>query len=141
MGIKLQAGSDLNRAESYEYFIWTVDKLLQKKRKPLCVSIFNQVSAKWKSLFIHLEGIPEGGMNPTGLASLSNVPLYNSLPPVISEEFINSQSKEPTRHPDCVSSSLPTPNIGEQGKKQALRIHVAQSRSCCQSIRDDGGSW
>lgn len=44
-------------------------------------------------MFIHLEGIPHRGINPTGSASLSNVSLYVSLPPVISEEFTNSQSK------------------------------------------------
>lgn len=109
MGRKLQAGSDVNREESCEYIIWMVDEHLQKTKKPLCVSIFNQASATWNSLFIHLEGLPDRGMNPRGSALLSNVSLYNSLPPVISEEFIISQSKEATRRPDCVSSSLPTP--------------------------------
>lgn len=83
--MKLQAGSDVNRAESHEYFIWTVDKHQQKKnkekkkrrrRRNLTAFIYlNKPMLKWKSLFIHLEGIPDGGMNPTGSVSLSNVPL------------------------------------------------------------------
>lgn len=123
-GVKLQAGSDVNRAVGYEYFTWTVDEHLQKKKKKtLCIYIFHQAGAKWKSLCLHLEGIPDGGKNP---ASLSNVPFNNSLPPVISES-INSQSKEPTRRTDCVSSPPPpTPppppntcgNNGEQGKNR-----------------------
>lgn len=71
----LISGSDVNTAESYEYFIWMVNEHLQKKKKPLYVYVFNQAGAKWKSLFIHLEGILDGGMNPTGSASLSNIPL------------------------------------------------------------------
>lgn len=128
VGVKLQAGSDVNRAVGYEYFTWTVDEHLQKKKKTLCVYIFHQAGVKWKSLCLHLEGIPDGGKNP---ASLSNVPLNSSLPPVISEESINSQSKEPTRRPDCVSSPPPpTPHHPTPAATTASKEKTGITHSC-----------